>query len=135
MKISHFYRFRLNPKSLSGQKVLTECGNFVAKQVCETRSKIMVWLKNSRVWQLCIPTGFPRLNPKSLCGLKIPYRVWQLCIPTGFPRLDPNSLCGLKSLTEHDNFIFVQVSRPNSKLLSGLKRPNRVRQFHIPTGF
>ena len=27
---------------------------------------------------------FLKLNPKSFCGLKSPYRVWQFCSPTGF---------------------------------------------------
>ena len=30
------------------------------------------------------PTGLPRLNPKSLSGLKSPYREWQFHIPTDF---------------------------------------------------
>ena len=67
------------------QNILKEHDNFISLQVCETRSKIIEWPKMSvQSTAVLYPTGFPRLNPKSLSGLKCPYRVWQFHIPTGF---------------------------------------------------
>ena len=56
------------------QNILTEHGNFISLQICETiyRSKIDEWPKKSlQSIAILYPTGFPRLNSKSLSGLQV----------------------------------------------------------------
>ena len=109
------------------QNIVTEHANFVSLQVCKTRSKIIESSKKSlQSIAILYPTGFIRLNPKPLSGLKSTCRVWEFHIPTGFLRLNPKLLSDLKSPYRaciYGKFVSLQVCETRSKIIEWPKSP------------
>ena len=116
--ITYPYRFlRLNQNNCVALNLLTEYDNFLFLQVFRLNPKSLNGPKHPYItWQFCIPTSlrantyrskineWPVKSLKSIATLS----------PTDFPRLNPKSLCGVQVLTEYSNFVSYRFSKTKS---------------------